>query len=67
MFYPCILMNFIFLYRIVMEKLKKDDSDLDPETINKVTAQDFEDASNDEFASFKVAPIETGVIIFFFI
>lgn len=49
-----------------MEKLKNDDSDLDPETINKVTAQDFEDASNDEFAAFKFAPIETGVIMFRF-
>lgn len=55
--------NLIF-HRIVMEKMKNDDSDLDPETINKITAADFEDASNDEFASFKFASIETGAILF---
>lgn len=38
--------------------MKSESSDVD--TVSKITAQDFEDAANEELAQFKFAPIETG-------
>ncbi|CAG9119308.1 unnamed protein product [Plutella xylostella] len=39
------------------ELMKSESSDVD--TVSKITAQDFEDAANEELAQFKFAPIET--------
>lgn len=33
---------------------------MDVDAVSKITAQDFEDASNEELAQFKFASIETG-------
>ncbi|XP_038214613.1 39S ribosomal protein L46, mitochondrial [Zerene cesonia] len=42
-----------------MELLKKESAEVDIDTISKVTAQDFEDASIEELAKFRFADIET--------
>jgi len=44
---------------IYMEKLKKNAANVDMDEISTITAQDFEDASTDELANFKVASIIT--------
>ncbi|CAG4948826.1 unnamed protein product [Colias eurytheme] len=41
------------------ELLKNESIEVDIDTISKVTAQDFEDASNEELAKFQFASIET--------
>ncbi|XP_050664956.1 39S ribosomal protein L46, mitochondrial [Leptidea sinapis] len=41
------------------ELLKKEGVDVDAEAVSKVTAQDFEDAANEELAKFQFASIET--------
>lgn len=46
--------------RIQAELLKNDSVEVDMENVSKNTAQDFEDASNEEFAQFKFASITTG-------
>lgn len=40
--------------------LKNESAEVDIDTVSKITAQDFEDAANEELAQFKFAPIETG-------
>lgn len=47
-------------YRIQAELLKSDTHDVDLDTVSKITAQDLEDAANEEFAQFKFGSIETG-------
>lgn len=36
---------------------------MDPDAVSKITAQDFEDASNEEYAKFKFADIVTGTCL----
>ncbi|XP_049867925.1 39S ribosomal protein L46, mitochondrial [Pectinophora gossypiella] len=45
--------------KIQAELLKNESSDVDMDTVSKITAQDFEDASNEEYAQFKFASTET--------
>lgn len=45
--------------KVQAELLKKESADIDLEAVSKITAQDFEDASNEELAQFKFASIET--------
>ncbi|XP_052756161.1 39S ribosomal protein L46, mitochondrial [Galleria mellonella] len=45
--------------KIQAELLKNESADVDLDTISKITAQDFEDAANEELAKFKFAAIET--------
>lgn len=45
--------------KIQAELLKKDSVDIDIDAMSKITAQDFEDAANEEYAKFKFADIET--------
>lgn len=46
--------------RLQAELLKNDSAEVDMEVVSKNTAQDFEDASNEEFALFKFASVATG-------
>ncbi|CAH4029284.1 39S ribosomal protein L46, mitochondrial [Pieris brassicae] len=41
------------------ELLKNESVEVDLDTVSKITAQDFEDTSNEELAKFHFAPIET--------
>lgn len=50
----------ILFYRIQAELLKNESTDLDMDAISKITAQDFEDASNEEHTKFQFASVETG-------
>ncbi|XP_068632758.1 large ribosomal subunit protein mL46 [Battus philenor] len=45
--------------KIQAELLKNDAHDVDLDAVSKITAQDFEDAANEELAQFKFASIET--------
>ncbi|XP_073948895.1 mitochondrial ribosomal protein L46 isoform X2 [Choristoneura fumiferana] len=45
--------------KIQAELLKNESADMDPDAVSKITAQDFEDASNEEYANFKFADIVT--------
>ncbi|XP_063365180.1 large ribosomal subunit protein mL46 isoform X1 [Cydia amplana] len=45
--------------KIQAELLKNESADVDPDAVSKITAQDFEDASNEEYAKFKFADIVT--------
>ncbi|XP_059046411.1 large ribosomal subunit protein mL46 [Achroia grisella] len=45
--------------KIQAELLKNDAADVDMDAISKITAQDFEDAANEELAKFKFAAVET--------
>lgn len=36
---------------------------MDPDAVSKITAQDFEDASNEEYAKFQFADIVTGTCL----
>lgn len=49
------------IFRIQAELLKNENADVDLETVSKITAQDFEDSSNEELAQFKFADIITGI------
>ncbi|XP_046962321.1 39S ribosomal protein L46, mitochondrial [Vanessa cardui] len=45
--------------KVQAELLKNESADVDLDIVSKITAQDFEDASKEEFDSFKFANIET--------
>ncbi|KAJ0175468.1 hypothetical protein K1T71_008627 [Dendrolimus kikuchii] len=45
--------------KIQAELLKNEAVDVDMDAVSKITAQDFEDASNEEYAKFNFASIET--------
>lgn len=45
--------------KIQAELLKKELVDVDLDAVSKITAQDFEDAANEEYTQFKLASIET--------
>ncbi|CAH0714477.1 unnamed protein product, partial [Brenthis ino] len=45
--------------KIQAELLKNENADVDLDTVSKITAQDFEDLSNEELAQFKFADIIT--------
>ncbi|CAB3223363.1 unnamed protein product [Arctia plantaginis] len=45
--------------KVQAELLKNESVDVDLDAVSKITAQDFEDASNEEFNKFKFADIET--------
>lgn len=45
--------------KVQAELLKNESVDVDMDAVSKITAQDFEDASTEEFAKFKFAAIET--------
>ncbi|KAI5636135.1 39S mitochondrial ribosomal protein l46 domain-containing protein [Phthorimaea operculella] len=45
--------------KIQAELLKNESSDVDMDAVSKITAQDMEDAANEEYAQFKFASIET--------
>ncbi|XP_041986495.1 39S ribosomal protein L46, mitochondrial [Aricia agestis] len=45
--------------KVQAELLKNESVDVDLDTVSKITAQDFEDASNDELAKFKFADVVT--------
>lgn len=54
-----------WICRIQAELLKNESAEVDTEVMSKITAQDFEDASNEEFAQFQFASINTGENIIF--
>lgn len=43
------------------ELFKAESQDVDIDAVNKVTAQDFEDAANEEYSKFKFGNLETGM------
>lgn len=58
LFYTLIFI--LIISRIQEEILKNDSHDVDLDAISKFTAQDLEDAANEELAQFKFGSIETG-------
>lgn len=47
-------------FRVQAELIKKESLDIDMDTVSKITAQDFEDATNEELAQFQFADIIRG-------
>ncbi|KAJ8730705.1 hypothetical protein PYW08_002118 [Mythimna loreyi] len=45
--------------KVQAELLKNESADVDIDAVSKITAQDFEDAANEELAQFKFASVET--------
>ncbi|KAG6445424.1 39S ribosomal protein L46, mitochondrial [Manduca sexta] len=45
--------------KVQAELLKNESADIDFDAVSKITAQDFEDACNEEYTQFKFASIET--------